>query len=589
MTQKSKVFAEYAGAVILCLLILTWVMKLWRADLHVPFTYFGDGLFTSLAIKGTIEHGWWWFNPSLGAPSGLYFGAFPAMDNTHFILIKAISLFTRKYALTMNLFYLLTFPLTTVASLYVFRKLNLSYAASLVGSLLYTFLPFHFFRSYQFHMASYYLLPLMILVVLRVFAGDSMLFRPRAMGRWPAIHFGSKTIFALAVSILVGGCGIYYPFFSCIFLLSAGAIGSLQSRRIHQLLSALVLVGVICGVFLISMTPLFLYQRSHGKGSTGARTVADAEVMGIKVAQLLLPIGGHRIPQLAALRARYNEGPLTNENDTSSFGFIGAIGFLWLLSRLFYRKPASDLLDRLSWLNITGLLYATIGGFAALFSLLISPQIRAPNRISIFIAFFSVAAAALLIDRGYKWLTTHNKKLMGIVLLSVVTVIGVLDQTTTTFFFVPEYGKIEAEYRGDAEFVSRIESSLPPGAMVFQLPYMTFPENGPLHRMTQDFEHVRPYLHSTKVRWSYGAINGDDNDTWQRAVVLKPGPQFIDEIIAKGFSGVYVNRNGYEDNATGLETQLTTLLGEKPIINRDGTLLFFDLANYISHQRTLIR
>ena len=580
-----QIGGEYALAVLLCLLILIWVMQLWNCDLRVPFTYFGDGVWTSLAVKGTIEHGWWWFNPSLGAPAGLNFGAFPAMDNTQFLIIKAISLVTDNYALTLNLFYLLTFPLTTVTSLYVFRKLNFSYAAALAGALLYTFLPYHFFRSYHLHMASYYLLPLMILVVLWVLAGDLIIFRPRAIGRWPNLHFGFKTIFAFAVSILVGGCGIYYPFFSCFFLLLAGVIGSLQSRRIHHLLSALVLMAVISGAVLISMTPLLLYQRSHGKASIGARSVADAEVMGLKVGQLLLPIGGHRIPRLAALRARYNAGPLTNENDTSSLGFIGAIGFLWLLVRLFYQTPASPLLDQLSWLNIFGVLYGTIGGFAALFSLLISPQIRAPNRISPFIAFFSLLAAMFLVDRGYKWLARHKKHLLGAVFVSVLIVIGVLDQTTTTFFFIPEYKKIEVEYRSDAEFVGRIESSLPNGAMVFQLPYMTFPENGPLHRMTQDFELIKPYLHSTKLRWSYGAINNDHYDRWQRSLVLKPVPEFIDEIVANGFSGVYINRNGYADAAASLEAQLKTVLGESPITNREGTLLFFSLANYSSQKK----
>lgn len=579
-----KIVGEYALAVFLCLLILTWVMQLWQSDLRVPFTYFGDAVWTSLAIKGTIEHGWWWFNPSLGAPAGLNFGAFPAMDNTHFLIIKAISFITGNYAVTLNLFYLLTFPLTTITSLYVFKKLNFLYAPALVGALLYTFLPYHFFRSYQLHMASYYLVPLMILVVLWVLAGDSIV-RPGVTGRWPKLHFGFRTIFAVAVSILVGGCGIYYPFFSCFFLLLAGVIGSLQTTRIHHLLSALVLVGVISGAVLINMTPLLVYQRSHGKASLGARSVADAEVMGLKVGQLVLPIGGHRIPRLAALRARYNAGPLTNENDTSSLGFIGAIGFLWLLVRLFYRKPASLLLDHVSWLNIFGVLYGTIGGFAALFSLLISPQIRAPNRISPFIAFFSLLAVTYLLDRGYKWLEGHKKHVLGAVFVSVLIVIGVLDQTTTSFFFIPEYKKIEVEYRSDAEFVSRIESSLPNGAMVFQLPYMTFPENGPLHRITQDFEHVKPYLHSTKLRWSYGAINTDHYDTWQRTIVAKPVPEFIDEIVANGFSGVYINRNGYADAAASLEAQLKTVLGESPMTNSDGTLLFFSLTNYTSQKK----
>src|SRR6185503_12373056 len=104
-------------------------------------------------------------------------------------------------------------------------------------------------------------------------------------------------------------------------------------------------------------------------------------------------------------------------------------------------------------------------------------------RISAFIAFFSLLSAMFLVDRGYKWLARRKKHVLGAVLVSALTVIGVLDQTTTTFFFIPEYKKIEAEYRSDEEFVGRIESSLPEGAMVFQLPYMTFPENGPLLRI----------------------------------------------------------------------------------------------------------
>jgi phosphoglycerol transferase len=103
--------------------------------------------------------------------------------------------------------------------------------------------------------------------------------------------------------------------------------------------------------------------------------------------------------------------------------------------------------------------------------------------------------------------------------------------------------------------------------------------------MAQDFELVKPYLHSNKLRWSYGAINTDQNDTWQRTVVLKPVPEFIDEIVASGFSGLYINRNGYADGAASLEAQLKALLGASPITNSDGTLLFFSLANYSSQRK----
>src|SRR5687767_531731 len=116
-------------------------MQLWRADFKVPFMYFVDSLFYSVAMKGTIEHGWWVHNESLGAPERLHFEAYPAMENTHFALIKLLSLFTSSHSLVLNLFYLLTFPLTAIASFYVLRSFKFSFGPALVVSLLYAFLP----------------------------------------------------------------------------------------------------------------------------------------------------------------------------------------------------------------------------------------------------------------------------------------------------------------------------------------------------------------------------------------------------------------------------------------------------------------
>jgi len=90
----------------------------------------------------------------------------------HFLLIKLLSLFSSDYALIFNFYFLLTFPLTTISSLYVFRHFNISYLVAVLGSLLYSFLPYHFFRN-QHHLvlAGYYIVPLMVMVLLWVFSG----------------------------------------------------------------------------------------------------------------------------------------------------------------------------------------------------------------------------------------------------------------------------------------------------------------------------------------------------------------------------------------------------------------------------------
>ena len=579
MKGKLKTVFEYAGAVLLCLLILTCVMKLWRADFKTPFAYFGDALLYSVGTKGAIEQGWWLHNPHLGAPSGLKYEAYPAIENFHFLLIKLISWFTADHASTLNLFYLLTFPLTVISSLYVLRYLRFSYPVALLASLLYAFLPYHFFRSYHLFLAAYYLLPLMILVVLWICSGEQFLIVQRDNTRWPKLDLKSrKSIFSIAVCAMLGSCGIYYPFFSCFLLLIAGVTAAVYRRSIYALMLPGILIGFMSVVVLINYLPLIQYQRAHGTSSTGARSVVDAEIMGLKITQLLLPIGGHRLPSLGQLKYRYNLGPLVNENDTASLGVVGSVGFMILLFALFYRTAAFPILNDLSILNFSALLLATIGGFGVLFALLISPQIRAYNRISVFIAFFCLVAVAQTLDVFYKRLKARKTQLGFILMLGFVLVAGVYDQTSTTFFFVPEYDNIKNEYQSDREFVGDIEASLPAGAMIFQLPYMPFPESPPLHKMF-DHDLFKAYLHSKSLRWSYGAINGDSADLWQRSVAAKPVTELVEEISRAGFMGIYVNRDGYADGGAQLEGELTSFLGTPPLVSRKGNLVFFKLGD----------
>jgi phosphoglycerol transferase len=83
-------------------------------------------------------------------------------------VVKLLTLFTSDHALALNLFYLLTFPLTAVTAFYFLRSLKYSFGPSLLVSLLYTFLPYHFFRRYHLMMGAYYLVPLMVLVIVWV-------------------------------------------------------------------------------------------------------------------------------------------------------------------------------------------------------------------------------------------------------------------------------------------------------------------------------------------------------------------------------------------------------------------------------------
>ena len=132
-TPACKSIAGYLCAIVLCLVILTITLKLWRADIRVPFAYSCDSLFTQLWIKGTIENGWYLHNDRVGVPGGSDLRDYPMADNFHFALLKALALLSSDTAVVYNLFYLLSFPLVAVSCLLVLRQLGLSFAVATVA------------------------------------------------------------------------------------------------------------------------------------------------------------------------------------------------------------------------------------------------------------------------------------------------------------------------------------------------------------------------------------------------------------------------------------------------------------------------
>src|SRR5436305_2113807 len=111
MKSWLKALAAYGGAALLALVLVVWSLRLWKADLTVPFCYGGDGLWMQTWVKAVIEEGWYLHNSHLAAPFGMDMHDFPLSDSLFFLLLKLLALITHDSALTLNVFFLLTFPL----------------------------------------------------------------------------------------------------------------------------------------------------------------------------------------------------------------------------------------------------------------------------------------------------------------------------------------------------------------------------------------------------------------------------------------------------------------------------------------------
>jgi phosphoglycerol transferase len=584
-------FVAYAGAVALCLLVLVCVLNLWHAEeLRVPFNYRSDALLHNAVIKGVIDNGWSWRNDYIGMPAGFDARDFPVADNLHLLIIHFLSLFSTDSTLILNLLFLLTFPLATISSLYVLRRVGISYPVALFGSLLYTFLPYHFLRGEaHLFLSDYVIVPPIILVILRVCSGTLLKSERGAEEITPAASTSIRRItFSVIVCLLISAAGIYYPFFACYLLLVAGLVATLRAKELRHLLIAALLTTIIFAGVALNYAPSFLYTRANKATPISQRGPAEAETFGLKIVQLLMPIYGHRIKALTELVNQYLVNrPLVNENDTASLGMIGSSGFLLLLVWLLRpRRETSEaesikthqLLDHLSALNIAAVLLGTIGGFGAVFALLISAQVRSYNRISIFIAFFALCAVCLVLENISRTLAPPGlRRIAFYIFLGLALIIGILDQTSARF--IPDYAALKSAYENDRDFVNRIEASMPPGAPIFQLPYAQFPEPPKVNQL-DDYDHLRAYLHSKRLRFSYGAMMTRESDVWQKTVAAQSPNQLVATLAQAGFKGIYLDRKGYADHGLAIEDELTKLLGAHAFSSRDGRFLFFNIAAY---------
>ncbi|MGH9936548.1 MAG: hypothetical protein ACREAM_09895, partial [Blastocatellia bacterium] len=413
MTQSMKQPAAqtllgYAVALALCLLILVWALDLRHAHFRIPFTYQGDAMFYHLVVKGMIDHGWYLENVSLAAPDKLDLRDAPTSDNNFYLaLLKSMTLVTSHYPLVLNFFFLLGFPLTVVSALYVLRRFDVSWGVAIFTSLLYTFLPFHFARGqHHLFLSAYYFIPLVVMVTLWICRGELSPF-DQETGRLLPFRRNPKLVFSLILCLLLGSVGYYYAFFSCFFLLAAGTLTALRGKDVGALLLPVLLVALIFAVTAINLAPSVTRFSDQGGVHFVRRLAGEADVYGLRIAQLVLPVRWHRVEWLSEVKVDYNMRPLINENDDASLGVIGSLGFLGLLWWLFFRKPeirrlgargVNGLYNHLSLLTGAALLLGTVGGFGSLVAFFGLPQIRAYNRISIFIAFFALLAVALWLD-----------------------------------------------------------------------------------------------------------------------------------------------------------------------------------------------
>jgi len=566
------------------LLILIIVLDLNLDSLEYPFVYGGDMMQVYMHIKmiATGELPFYTYAASdyLGLPFGFNGADFPFPAASNILFVKFLSLFSDNIFVIANIYILLSYFMVANSMFFVLSRLRVDSILAIVISLLYALVPFHYFRIPHFWFANYFLLPITIYYLLMLWRSKPLFFIKKFNEKKYKLDVSLKNATIIFVLILFSVWNFYYTFFFVIFAFAATASALYYRRTRYHLFSGLLVIFIVTAPFVINLIPYTIYQSDNGKNiQVALRGADDSERYALKIAQMLLPVDGHNSGVLSKIKEEYNAAPLINENRTATLGLFGSIGFIIMTICMLFQERLFSIIKKLSIIAYSGVIVATVGGYSSIFALLIAPQIRGYNRISIYISTLALIVFALLLNYLIKRYSPGIilRLLASLIISLAILRIGIYDQAPANMSFGNNKKYIDT-FRSDKSFIQNIEKgiSLEDDKKVFQLPYMSYPEHPDIYGMNA-YAQSMGYLFSPQIKWSYGAVKGRESDRWIKELIKKPTKEQIEVLKASGFNGVYIDRRGYEDGAKLLEKDLSKILNINPLVSKDGTKSFFKI------------
>jgi phosphoglycerol transferase len=545
-------------------------------DFSVPLSFSSDSLMFEMLVKGTMDHGWWWKNPSVSAPYEFHALAFPSNSNVDHVIVWFVSRFTSGIGWCINVSWMVMLIIAGISTAFCSEELGLSRTSSWLIGLLYAFAPYALYRHVDHFSLAVYLIPLPATTALLVALNRI----PTGRLRW----------------ILIGGCGliglnyIYYAFFSVFFLALAAAASYTRFRSKPAVSFAAIGLFVVTLASGLNLLPsMYVWAKEGRPRILREKVPAESEVYGLKIRQLVSPVFESSIKPFRKwtekeAAAQY---PLETENMIDRLGFIATLGFLAILAAPLFgwraKRSQGELVFASGQLALGGVLLATIGGFGSLFALLISPDIRGYNRITGFLSFFALLAVGVALDRLLRAAKIRSLPRAGLAAAVAIALFGLYDQTQALQSLNRAHTSLAPEFHAVENYVQRLEADLPAGSAVYQLPFRTYLNDEGIRRM-RPYDHLKLSLVSHHLRWNYPAFSNEQVD-FQEFLMKLPVPDFLQELKARGFRALLIDRNGFADGGTEITASCERLLGHGALAGTD-RYVTYDLASLPVGPRT---
>jgi len=536
--------------------IVTWlsIEDRWGRNFQFPTRYAYDAHYIlgmmKLAQEGDL--GLWGHitTHSLGAPFEGQLNDFPQAERVIVWLGGQIARFTGLMS-AANVMLILS-CLVAAFSFYLAARLwRISRLVAWILAVVYAFLPHNIRSLDNLGIIFTGLLPLQLYVLWYVATVPKL--------SWRSNRFRLTLIIAMSSGML----NVYWIFlFFQLYLITL--LCRILKRREDFLMASIPLV-ITCLVGIINLGSFAIYKMNYGENSMGLlRSYYDIERWSLKPIDLFLPGKGQVLGFLANYFSRYYKGGRLEIGEDWWGNYIGVCSILGLLllllkgtQRQFNKHSASLPYLAVLWI----IAYASFGGIHAIISLILDfYNIRCTNRYSVAIGTISFLYFAFVVHR-----TTRQWRFISkCAPLALLAVFAVAEQSYRSYKFsqlspIAYFRQVITE---DRDLVVELEQKhdLEPGSMIYILPVLDFPEpfvgRGKHKTNFTHYEPIRPFLYSTKLRYSYGGNKGRQGADWQLDVQELPARAMARTLESYGFSGILLNRKGYEDRGEALLEEL---------------------------------
>ncbi|HEY4248763.1 MAG TPA: hypothetical protein VGM64_18215 [Lacunisphaera sp.] len=520
-----------------------WTLASWQT----PAAYSVDALEVLARFKLSGDAGFGiLFNkvmPHLGAPWRADWSAYPMPDSMVFILFGTLAKITGLIAASN--FALITAHLAAIATFYFCsRALGHRPVYSAAAALLFGFSFYNRHRGlshYSFTLS--YVVPAQLLSAWLI--GSSQQF----------LKFRGWRTFCLATAVATGMGSPYFTFGFCQLLGFALIYQAATHRQRSNLMMGLACAAVLAAT-LLTTNYSAIFKLCGGEHGLLERNYASTEIYGLRPIELLIPPPSHRWAFAAGIGTRYAAD--TSLKGELFFPYLGiaGIGGLFVLAitatnaaihrRLGLRPSYAALFG---WL----ILFFIVGGLNGLLAFAGIDLFRAGNRYSIYLLAIALFALASWASRRSR----HLPAWLASVFAIVATMIGLWDQLPRRPFSA-DRAYLAKKVSEDRLVAAQLDSKLPAGASVFQLPVVPFLEQPPVNGMT-DYELFRPWFFSVSTNFSYGLLTGEKALRWEKWIAGRPVGEMCESLEKAGYAAIYLNKKAYPDAGAALRRQLIAL------------------------------